>query len=161
MTDQVVAASPQFLRDAEIRRGIERLYFGHAYLVRSADEMLAGFELGRAHHRVLYFIARRPGLSVTELLALLAITKQSLGRVLNDLQARSLVVAETGRADRRQRLLTLTAAGAELEQQLFEQLRTRMAEAYSRAGQNAVTGFWAVLEGLIPASERRRLEGLG
>lgn len=161
MTDQIVAASPQFLRDAEIRRGIERLYFGHAHLVRSADEMLAGFDLGRAHHRALYFIARRPGLSVTELLALLAITKQSLGRVLNDLQKRALVVSETGRADRRQRLLTLTPAGAELEQQLFEQLRTRMTEAYSRAGQNAVTGFWAVLEGLIPASERRRLEGLG
>ncbi len=161
MNDQIVAASPQFLRDAEIRRGIERLYFGHAHLVRSADEMLEGFDLGRAHHRALYFIARQPGLSVTELLALLAITKQSLGRVLNDLQSRSLVVAEAGRTDRRQRLLSLTTAGAELEQRLFEQLRARMAEAYSRAGQNAVTGFWAVLEGLIPANERRRLEDLG
>lgn len=147
-------ASPLFLRDAELRRGIELLYFGYANLVRGADGRLAGEGLGRAHHRALYFIAQRPGLPVSDLIALLNITKQSLSRVLADLQARGLVETRPGDRDRRQRLLRLTPAGATLETQLFEELRGAMAGAYAAAGQGAVTGFWAVLGGLIPPPNR-------
>ena len=86
-------ASPLFLREAEIRRGIELLYFGYANLTRAADALLAEHGLGRAHHRALYFIARQPGLTVGELLRLLAITKQSLGRVLSELTTRGFVAA--------------------------------------------------------------------
>ena len=77
------SASPLFLREAELRRGLELLYFGYSHLTRSIDRDLGRQDLGRAHHRALYFISRKPGLTVSELLALLAITKQSLGRVLN------------------------------------------------------------------------------
>ena len=160
MSDQIRAASPLFLREPEIRRGVELLYFGHAHLTKSIDERLAAQGLGRAHHRTLYFIARSPDLTVSELLQLLAITKQSLGRVLTELQTRGLVTARAGPRDRRQKLLRLTPEGAELERQLFEDLRTRMADAYARAGQGAVTGYWAVLEGLIPAEERERIARL-
>lgn len=148
------SASPLFLREAEVRRGIELVYFGYTAMVRGADRILARRALGRAHHRALYFIARQPGLSVSDLLRLLAITKQSLSRVLSDLQRLGLVEARQGEIDRRQRLLTLTAAGAALEAELFEALRNRMAGAYAQAGQTAVTGFWSVLSGLIPPEDR-------
>ncbi len=155
-----VAASPLYLREDEIRRGIELLYFGYTNMVRGADTILAGEGLGRAHHRALYFIARRPGLAVGELLRLLAITKQSLSRVLTELQARDLVEQRVGSSDRRQRLLRLTAAGATLEARLFGELETRMAAAYGEAGQAAVTGFWAVLVGLVPPADRTIVESL-
>ncbi len=157
----VPTASPLFLREAEIRRGVELLYFGYSHLTRSIDEGLAAQGLGRAHHRALYFIARQPGLSVGELIALLAITKQSLGRVLTDLTDRGLIGTQPGKEDRRQRLLRLTDAGAALEAELFEALRDKLAAAYSSAGQGAVGGFWAVLEGLIPEAERKRVSALG
>lgn len=147
-------ASPLFLREEEVRRGIELLYFGYSHMIRGADAILERHGLGRAHHRALYFIARRPGLAVSELLRLLAITKQSLSRVLAELVARGLVRQEVGTLDRRRRLLTLTEAGTALEAELFEALRSRVSEAYARAGQGAVTGFWAVLMGLIPVEER-------
>lgn len=156
MVEHGLVASPLFLRDEEIRRGIEQLFFGYSHLFRSVDGRLNAEGLGRAHQRALYFIARHPGLTVTELLGYLAITKQSLSRVLAELQARELVTSEPGKADRRQRLLRLSDSGGALERELFEALRARMAEAYSRAGQDAVTGFWAVLNGLDPIEGHRQ-----
>ena len=153
-------ASPLYLREDEIRRGIELLYFGYLNMVRGADAILAREGLGRAHHRALYFIARSPGLPVGDLLRLLAITKQSLGRVLSDLQERGLVEQSIGTRDRRQRLLRLTAPGEAMESALFAELRTGMAGAYGEAGQAAVTGFWAVLTGLVPAADRPLIDAL-
>ena len=153
-------ASPLFLRESEVRRGLELLYFGNAHVTRAIDRWLTKQRLGRAHYRALYLIARRPGLPVSELLALLNITKQSLGRVLNDLIERGLVDSRPGERDRRQRLLRLTPTGVALEASLFEALRERVSAAYSSAGQQAVSGFWAVLEGLIPPDEMPRVEAL-
>ena len=104
-------ASPLFLREHEVRRGVELLFFGYTRLTRAIDDGLAEHGLGRAHHRALYFIARQPDLTISELLKILAITKQSLGRVLTDLAERELVETRTGEVDRRQKLLRLTAAG--------------------------------------------------
>lgn len=160
VSTDTLRASPLFLREPEIRRGIELLYFGYSHLTRAIDADLATQGLGRAHHRALYFIARQPDLTVSELLALLGITKQSLGRVLGELSDRGLVQSRSGERDRRQRLLRLTDAGRELETRLFDGLREKLSAAYGSAGQGAVSGFWAVLEGLIPAEERSRVEGL-
>lgn len=153
-------ASPLFLREAEVRRGIELLYFGYTNMIKGADSLLAEVGLGRAHHRALYFIARRPGMPVSDLLRLLNITKQSLSRVLSELQDGGLVALTVGTRDRRQRLLTLTPAGAAMEAQLFDRLRQRMVKAYEIAGQQAVTGFWAVLSGLIPEADRPMVQDL-
>lgn len=155
------AASPLFLREAEIRRGIELLFFGSAHLFRAIDDELDTQGLGRAHQRALYFIARKPDLTVGELLHMLAITKQSLGRVLNDLSKRGLVDSQPGLRDRRQKLLRLTTAGAELEARLYDRLREKLSSAYASAGQGSVTGFWGVLEGLVPVEERIRIANLG
>lgn len=150
----VPSASPLFLREAEIRRGVELLYFGYSHLYRGIDDGLARRGLGRAHHRALYFVARSPDLTISALLRTLGITKQSLGRVLGELTERGLVEARPGREDRRQRLLRLTTAGAALEAELFDALRERLSAAYGQAGQEAVTGFWRVMEALIPDEEQ-------
>ena len=160
MASNPTSASPLFLREAEIRRGIELLFFGHAELMGSVDTILGREGLGRAHHRALYFIARKPGLTVGELIALLDITKQSLGRVLGELEDRDMLGREQGRRDRRQVLLKLTDAGAKLENKLFEALRERMVEAYGVAGPGAVAGFWEVLETLLPDDMRERVATL-
>lgn len=157
----VPSASPLFLREPEIRRGIELLYFGYLNFTETADATLERQGLGRAHHRALYFIAQRPEIPVGDLLKLLRITKQSLGRVLGDLNDRGHLQTLPGLRDRRQRLLKLTDSGAALEAELFEALRTKMTDAYSEAGQGSVTGFWRVLESLIPADQRSRLPNLG
>lgn len=156
----VPSASPLFLRESEIRRGVELLYFGYSHLYRGTDRNLAESGLGRAHHRALYFVARQPDLTIGELLRLLGITKQSLGRVLADLADRGLIETRPGEEDRRQRLLRLTPAGTALETELFDALRERLSLAYAQAGQDAVTGFWRVLEQLIPVSERGRVAAL-
>src|SRR3546814_13015528 len=129
-------------------------------MTRAADQRLESQGLGRAHHRALYFIARSPDLKVSDLLGLLSITKQSLGRVLHDLQERGLVESRVGASDRRQRLLRLSPAGEALARELYEQLRTGVAEAYRRAGKSAVAGFWTELQGLMPEDARGRSPGL-
>ena len=157
---QIAPASPLFLREDEIRRGIEMLYFGYSALTRSIDEGLSAQGLGRAHHRALYFISRQPDLTVKELLRLLGITKQSLGRVLNDLVDKGYIETRPGTSDRRQKRLRLSAEGRALEAELFRALREKMATAYAQAGQGSVTGFWRVLEGLIPDEDRSMVFGL-
>ncbi len=160
MTAQPQSASPLFLREPEIRRGLELLYFGNSHVTRSIDRGLGKMGLGRAHHRALYFIARRPDMTVSDLLALLAITKQSLGRVLTELTDRGFVESRPGDRDRRQRLLRLTPEGRALEGDLYDALREKLSAAYQKAGQSAVGGFWAVLEGLIPEDEFPQVEAL-
>lgn len=155
-----LGASPLFLTEPELRRGIELLHFGQSHLLRALDAVLVPAGLGRAHQRALYFIARQPDISVSELLRLLAITKQSLGRVVTDLTDRALIETRQGSEDRRQRLLRLTHAGTALEGELFQRLSTALGAAYAAAGQDAVGGFWAVLEGLVPALERARIPAL-
>lgn len=137
-----------FLREAEVRRGLELMFSGQAELARAVEPILAAAKLGRAHQRALYFIGRHPDETVGALLSRLGITKQSLNRVLADLVERGLVDMRVGRDDRRQRLLRLTDSGKALEAELFEAMRARMASAYAQAGQQAVGGFWTVLEGL-------------
>lgn len=140
--------SALFLREAEVRRGLELMFAGQAELARTVEPILAEAKLGRAHQRALYFVGRHPGLTVGALLGHLRVTKQSLNRVLGDLTERGFVEVRVGRDDRRQRLLCLTEAGRQLEAELFEAMRARLASAYAHAGQQAVGGFWTVLEGL-------------
>lgn len=157
MTATSPPASAQFLRESEIRRGSELLFFAYSRVTRAVDARLGANSIGRAHHRALYFVGRHPGISVSELLAILSVTKQSLGRVLSELDERGLVETRIGDRDRRQRLLHLTDKGRSLDMELFHASRDIMATAYTKAGQQAVTGFWSVLEGLLPDTERARI----
>jgi DNA-binding MarR family transcriptional regulator len=93
---------------------IELLFFAYRDFVGDADHELEAFGFGRAHHRVLHFVHRYPGLKVADLLDVLRITKQSLGRVLKQLLDEGYIVQKAGNSDRRQRLLFATAKGEAL-----------------------------------------------
>ena len=157
MTATTPTASAQFLRESEIRRGTELLFFAYSRLTRAVHEKIGESALGLAHFRALYWVGRQPDISVSELLAILGVTKQSLGRVLTELDERGIMETRVGDRDRRQRLLRLTDKGRALDMEIFHAGRDIMATAYVQAGQQAVSGFWAVLEGLIPDSERARV----
>jgi DNA-binding MarR family transcriptional regulator len=103
-----------FLREEDIRLAQDLILLGYRDLTGTTDAVLAARGLGRAHHRALHFIGRNPGLTVGDLLGLLGVTKQSLARVLGPLLAQGLVSQTASRVDRRQRLLLLTPAGADL-----------------------------------------------
>jgi len=143
-----------FLREEEIRTAQDLLFFAYRDFTDAADRVLEELGLGRAHHRALHFIGRNPGIAVTDLLGLLRITKQSLARVLGALVEQGYVAQATGRADRRQRLLTLTQAGQALERRLFEQQRERLATAYRDAGSASVEGFRRVMRGIMDEEAR-------
>ena len=97
---------------------IELLFFAYRDFVSEPDDVLAKFGFGRAHHRVLHFVNRNPGMKVAELLDILKITKQSLGRVLKQLVDEGYVVQKEGANDRRQRLLYVTSKGEALAMKL-------------------------------------------
>ncbi len=146
-----------FLREEDLRQGIELLFYAYRDFTADPDAILAKLGLGRAHHRVIYFLGRYPGITVGELLKILRITKQSLSRVLNELVSRGYISHRPGTNDRRQRRLELTDAGHELERQLSETQRQRVAAAYRAAGAQAVEGFRRVLLGLINENDRAKL----
>ena len=93
---------------------IETLFFAYRDFVGDPDRILTRYNFGRAHHRVLHFVNRNPGLTIAELLDILQITKQSLNRVLKELLEQGYVESRAGETDRRQRLLFPTAKGQEL-----------------------------------------------
>ena len=156
MADIKPPANPLFLREDELRQGIEMLFFAYRDFTAKADQTLAQFNFGRAHHRVIYFVGRNPGMTVSDLLAILRITKQSLSRVLGQLVRQGFIVQKPGATDRRQRLLSLTDKGADLERKLTEEQRAMIARAYRSAGAEAVEGFRKVLLGMIEEGDRRR-----
>jgi DNA-binding MarR family transcriptional regulator len=124
-------------RDEPIWDIIELLFFAYRDFVTEADEVLAKFGFGRAHHRVLHFVNRNPGMKVAELLDILKITKQSLGRVLKQLVDQGYVVQKEGASDRRQRLLYVTAKGESLAMRLAALQTARIAQALAELGPNA------------------------
>lgn len=136
---------------------MELLFYAYRDYTAEADMMLVRHGLGRAHHRAIYFVGRNPGITVSELLAILRITKQSLARVLNDLVRQNLIAQRTRVEDRRRRHLELTEKGVELERHLMERQRARMVRAYRDAGAAAVEGYRHVLMGMVNEHDRRRL----
>lgn len=146
-----------FLREDEIRLGMELLFFGYRDFTAGPDAILAGLDMGRAHHRVLYFVGRNPAITVSDLLAILGITKQSLGRVLKPLMQGGYVVQTQGRSDRRQRLLSLTQKGEALERRLFERQRDTLSRAYRESGAQAVEGFRRVMLAMMGPEAQERI----
>lgn len=148
-----------FLTDDQLRQGIELMFFAYRGFTADPDRLLAEHDYGRAHHRAIHFINRRPGLTVNELLSILSVTKQSLNRVLRRLVDDGLVESRVGKVDRRQRNLHLTAKGLELERALSEAQRRRVRAAFSAAGPDAVQGFRKVLEQMIDPDQRAWVQG--
>jgi len=133
---------------------IELLFFAYRDFVSDPDEVLAKLRFGRAHHRVLHFVNRNPGMKVAELLDVLKITKQSLGRVLKQLIDEGYVVQKEGANDRRQRLLYVSAAGEALAIKLAALQTARIARVLAELGPGAREGAKRFLAGMIDAQDR-------
>jgi len=145
-----------YLTDEQLRKGIEAMFFAYRGFTADPDRILDEFGYGRAHHRAVHFIHRTPGTTVSDLLTVLGVTKQSLNRVLRRLVSDGLVQSSIGTRDKRERNLVLTAAGQELEQKLSDAQRRRMRAAYRAAGPEAVAGFRLVLEEMMDTELRRQ-----
>lgn len=145
------------MAEEELRQAMELLFFAYRDFTGEADALLADFGFGRAHHRVIYFVGRHPGMAVSELLGILKITKQSLSRVLGHLIDDGFILQRTDAADLRRRHLYLTTKGADLERRLSERQSQRIMRAYQDAGADAVQGFRAVLRAIINEEDRARV----
>lgn len=143
-----------YLREEELRQGIELLFFAYRDFTADPDSILEEYGFGRAHHRVIHFVGRNPEITMGELLGLLRVTKQSLNRVLQALLGRGFIIQRQGTRDRRQRHLSLTESGIELERRLSAPQRARVAQAYREAGPEAVAGYRKVLAALIDPAGR-------
>ena len=147
--------------EPDIRLAQDLLFFAYRDFTNAADVILEELGLGRAHHRALHFIGRNPRITVSDLLLILRITKQSLARVLGALVEQGYVAQTQGPDDRRQRLLTLTEKGAALERRLFERQVERLAPAFSQAGPAAVDGFRTVMRAIMDQTARDYMDNGG
>jgi DNA-binding MarR family transcriptional regulator len=129
---------------------IELMFFAYRDFVGDADRLLESYGFGRAHHRVLHFVNRRPGLTVAELLDILKITKQSLARVMKDLLDGGFVTGHAGLTDRRQRLLFVTPLGRALADELAQlqsgRFKRALAELPPDAKQQAIQFLLALVD---------------
>src|SRR5437762_2044618 len=133
---------------------IELLFFAYRDFVSEPDDVLSKVGFGRAHHRVLHFINRNPGMKVAELLDILKITKQSLGRVLKQLIDQGYVVQKEGAHDRRQRLLYVTPKGETLAMKLAGLQTARITRALAELGPHAHEAACRFLIAMIDVDNR-------
>ena len=152
---------PQDMEDMEdmedLRQAIELLFFAYRDFTAEPDAILARYGFGRAHHRVIYFVGRSPGMTVSQLLDILQITKQSLARVLRQLVDEGFIEQRQDVGDGRRRLLHLCEKGIEIEALLTARQAERIAAAYQNAGPDAPCGFKDVLRGIINKKDRQRV----
>jgi DNA-binding MarR family transcriptional regulator len=139
---------------------IELLFFAYRDFVSDPDDVLAKFNFGRAHHRVLHFVNRHPGMKVADLLDVLKITKQSLGRVLKQLVDQGYIVQKEGENDRRQRLLFVTPKGETLAMKLAGLQTERIARALAELGPSAHEAARRFLVAMIDADGRDDVQKL-
>jgi len=131
------------------------LFFAFRALTAEPDRILAERGLGRVHHRILYFIARRPGVRVGELLETLGVSKQALNRPLQQLILQQLVAPRVPPENRRTKELRLSAAGARLERRLTGSQRRRFRRAFAGCGDAAEAGWREVMRRLAARAARR------
>ncbi|MEC9346734.1 MAG: MarR family transcriptional regulator [Pseudomonadota bacterium] len=140
--------------DVALREAIELLFFAYRDFTAGPDRVLDAVGYGRAHHRVLHFVGRNPGITVQDLLRILRITKQSLARVLGAMINDGYVIQDQGTRDRRLRHLSLTEKGRALEAACARSQHERVSRALRMAGPEAVEGYRAVLAALLDDADR-------
>jgi DNA-binding MarR family transcriptional regulator len=136
---------------------IELFFFAYRDFVGDADRLLETYRFGRAHHRVLHFVSRQPGLTIAELLDILKITKQSLNRVLKELVAEGYVEARAGAQDRRHRQLFATPKGSRLARELALLQTRRFSRAMEGLGPSGRERAIAFLLAMVDPDEKARV----
>ncbi len=139
---------------------VELLFFAYRDFTGGPDEVLEEYGFGRAHHRVLHFVHRNPGLRVADLLDILKITKQSLARVLKQLIDKGFIMQRAGNDDRRERRLFVTAKGGRLAEKLTALQIQHIEAALAKAGPGAAEFARRFLFAMITESDRPRVEAL-
>lgn len=139
---------------------IELFYFAYRNFTGDPDTILEQYGFGRAHHRVLHFVRRSPGLKVAELLEILKITKQSLARVLKQLVDEGFIIQKAGDEDRRERRLYVSAKGARLTDKLTQIQVKRLENALSKAGPGGERAARQFLFAMISEKDRPHVEAL-
>ena len=146
--------------EAKLVSCIELFYFAYRNFTGDPDSVLEQYGFGRAHHRVLHFVYRNPGLKVAELLEILKITKQSLARVLKQLVDEGFVIQRAGDEDRRERRLYVSAKGARLTDKLTQIQVKRLENALSQAGPGGERVARQFLFAMISENDRPHVEAL-
>ena len=139
---------------------VELLFFAYRDFTGDPDAVLSQFGFGRAHHRVLHFVSRNPGLRVANLLDILKITTQSLARVLKQLIGDGFISQRAGAEDRRERLLYATPKGARLAEKLTALQVKRVEAALAAAGPEAEAATKRFLLAMISEEDRAQVEAL-
>jgi len=139
---------------------VELLFFAYRDFTSDPDEILVTYNFGRAHHRVLHFVGRNPGLRVSQLLDILKITKQSLGRVLRQLIEEGFIIQKEGKTDRRQRLLFLTNTGTDLARRLAAPQLRRIAAALEGKGTGDAAFAREFLYSLVDEQEHAKVQAI-
>jgi len=148
------------LPEAKLHEFAELLFFAYRDFTKDPDAILKDFGFGRAHHRVVHFVNRHPGLRVADLLEILNITKQSLSRVLKQLIDQGYIEQQAGASDRRERLLFPTARGRALAERLSAPQHVRLMNAIQAAGPGAEAVLRRFLEAMINAEDRPKVSSI-
>tara|TARA_Y100001970_G_scaffold92211_1_gene116376 strand:- start:467 stop:955 length:489 start_codon:yes stop_codon:yes gene_type:complete len=157
MTDLNKLLNPLFLKDIEIKKIIELLFFSYRDFTAGPDAILEKINFGRAHHRVIYFVGKQKNLTIKELLLILQITKQSLSRVLNQLVKEKYIVVSVGE-DKRTKKLTLTQKGQDLEDQLTMIQTKRIKKIINKFSEKDINGFKKILYAMIEQKNKIKFD---
>ena len=139
---------------------ITLFFFAYRDFTADADRLLKEMGFGRAHHRVLFFVSRKPGMTVAELLQILGITKQSLARVLRQMVSKGYIIQKPGSYDRRQRLLYPTSTGREFVLVLSRMQSKRIARAIEQSGLENTELLSQFLSAMIDPKEYELIKNL-
>ena len=151
--------TPLFLRDKEIKKVIELLFFSYRDFTAGPDKILEKIKFGRAHHRIIYFVGKKNNITIKDLLAILQITKQSLSRVLNQLVSEGYVNVTTG-YDKRTKDLSLTQKGIDLEDKLSTIQINKIKKIISKSEESDINGFKRILYDMIDDNNKIKFNEL-
>ncbi|GBQ04586.1 MarR family winged helix-turn-helix transcriptional regulator [Saccharibacter floricola] len=144
-----------YLREAPMRQTFEAFMLAWRVLTEACEPVLAEYGLGRAHHRILFFVGSYTDITPSILLKRLGITKQSLGRALGELKAQNLLEQVNDKQDRRRKPIRLTAKGRDVESRLFASVRAVMTQSYRHVDGSQVEGFRSVLAALMSVEDEK------
>ncbi len=159
MTDLNKLLTPIFLSEKEIRKLMELLFFSYRDFTSGPDKVLEKIEFGRAHHRIIYFVGKKEGITIKDLLTILQITKQSLSRVLNQLVKNKYINVSTG-FDKRTKKLSLTSKGLELEKKLSIIQINKIRNVLKSKKDIDINGFKRILFDMINEESKKSFKDL-
>ena len=159
MTDLNNLLSPFYLKDAEIKKILELIFFFYRDFTEGPDKILEKLSFGRAHHRVIYFVGKKKKITIKDLLKVLKITKQSLSRVLNQLVKEDYISVSTG-LDKRTKMLSLTNNGYSLEKQLSSIQTKKIKTTLGNFNDDAINSFKKILFEMIENDNKKIFQQL-